>query len=182
LQNIVSVALESPPPNRGLVFSRWRSRSGAWLLASPGPTALFDVPWIPLYLAICFAFHFWIGITGAWGRADLIVLTVLTEAVHSRADPHRGHLRGRATASPKSSRRNAEVLRAMGMGQPYRALWGRSNAKYLPAQQQAADVAGGLGAASKVLRMILQSAVLAVGAYLVIQQQATGGSSSQARS
>ena len=55
------------------------------------------------------------------------------------------------------------------------ALWGKANGAYMDSQQRTSDVAGGLGAVSKVLRMVLQSAVLAVGAYLVVQGQATGG-------
>src|SRR5678815_3601173 len=54
-------------------------------------------------------------------------------------------------------------------------IWGEANAKYLASQQQTSDIAGGLGAASKMLRFALQSGVLGLGAYLVIQQQATAG-------
>jgi PrtD family type I secretion system ABC transporter len=55
------------------------------------------------------------------------------------------------------------------------ARWAEANAKYMASQQRTSDVAGGLGAISKVFRMALQSAVLATGAYLVVNQQATGG-------
>ena len=75
-----------------------------------------------------------------------------------------------------TSRRNAEVVVAMGMSA--RLLtdrWIAANEKYLAGNQRAADIAGGLGAISKVLRMTLQSAVLGVGAYLVIHQEATAG-------
>src|SRR5215470_5857958 len=48
-------------------------------LGSLGPVALFDLPWIPVYLGICFAFHFWIGMTAAIGALILVVLTLLTE-------------------------------------------------------------------------------------------------------
>ena len=51
----------------------------------------------------------------------------------------------------------------------------KANARYLAHQQRASDVSGGFGAISKVLRMLLQSAVLGAGAYLVIDGQATGG-------
>ena len=84
-------------------------------------------------------------------------------------------MRRPATCWPKPSRRNAEVLHAMGMAGRMNALWADANAKYMQRQQRTADVAGGLGAVSKVFRMALQSGVLALGAYLVIQQQATAG-------
>jgi PrtD family type I secretion system ABC transporter len=66
-------------------------------------------------------------------------------------------------------------VRALGMAGRLGARWGEANARYLAYQQRTSDVAGGLGALSKVLRMLLQSAVLAVGAYLVIEGEATGG-------
>ena len=61
------------------------------------------------------------------------------------------------------------------MGARSAGRWGEANAKYMNAQRRASDVAGGLGAISKVLRMLLQSAVLGIGAFLVIQQEATAG-------
>ena len=63
----------------------------------------------------------------------------------------------------------------MGMASRIAARWGEANRKYMAIQREASDVAGGLGSISKVFRMILQSGVLAVGAWLVINQQATAG-------
>src|SRR5215471_12694451 len=48
-------------------------------LGGLGPVALFDLPWIPVYLGICFAFHFWIGMTATIGALILVMLTLLTE-------------------------------------------------------------------------------------------------------
>lgn len=144
-------------------------------LSSAGPTALFDLPWMPLYLGLCFAFHFWIGATALCGAIALVALTVATE-VFTR-DPTRlaaGHSRTRL-ALAEASRRNAEVLQAMGMTRWLSARWGHANDSYLTANERASDVAGGLGGASRVLRMVLQSAILAVGAWLVIGQEASGG-------
>ena len=74
-----------------------------------------------------------------------------------------------------TSRRNAEVLVAMGMAGRLTKRWSEANENYLAGNQRASDVTGGLGAIAKVLRMMLQSAVLGVGAYLVIHQEATAG-------
>jgi PrtD family type I secretion system ABC transporter len=144
-------------------------------LSGIGPTALFDLPWMPLYLALCFAFHLWLGLTASIGAALLIVLTLLTE-VWSRA-PTNAAAGFAATriAMAEASRRNAEVLQAMGMIRRLAGRWRGTNDKYMDAQQRASDVAGGLGAASRVLRLTLQSAVLGVGAYLAINGEATGG-------
>ena len=53
-------------------------------VSGAGPAALFDLPWVPLYLAICFAFHFWIGMTALTGALVLVILTGLSEVL-SRA-------------------------------------------------------------------------------------------------
>jgi ATP-binding cassette subfamily C protein len=71
--------------------------------------------------------------------------------------------------------RNAEVSTAMAMKDRLLAIWERSNIKFLAAQEQAHDISGGFGVASKAFRMLLQSAVLAVGAYLVVHAEATAG-------
>ena len=78
-------------------------------------------------------------------------------------------------ALAQSGVRNAEVLAAMGMAPNLARRWGDANASHRAAQERASDLAGGLGALSRVLRMMLQSAVLAIGAYLVIYQEATPG-------
>jgi ATP-binding cassette subfamily C protein len=144
-------------------------------LSGTGPIAFCDLPWIPLYLAICFAFHFWIGMTALVGAIILISLTLLTERYTNRPMIHVtrfGHMRNSLAAA---SQRNAEAIAAMGMTARIAARWNEANRKYMESQRGASDVAGGFGAISKVLRMMLQSAVLGVGAYLVIYQQATAG-------
>ncbi len=73
------------------------------------------------------------------------------------------------------SRRNAEALIAMGMAGRISQRWRDANRQYMHSQREASDLGGGLGAISKVLRMMLQSGVLAVGAYLVIHQEASAG-------
>ena len=140
-------------------------------LSGVGPTALFDLPWLPLYLAICFAFHVLIGATALAGAVILIALTVLTELLSRKpVSVATGHAAARNRLADVG-RRNAEVLVAMGMSERLLARWVRVGRDYLAQQKRSADVTGGLGATGRVLRMLLQSAVLAVGAYLVIQQE-----------
>ena len=144
-------------------------------LGSQGPSAFFDLPWLPLYLAICFAFHVLIGVTALIGAVILVTLTLITE--YLSRDPAREAmgLAARRNDLATASRRNAEVVVAMGMAGRLGKCWSDANAKYLAGHQHASDIAGGLGAVAKVMRMMLQSAVLGVGAYLVIHQEATAG-------
>ncbi|MDE1933768.1 type I secretion system permease/ATPase [Bradyrhizobium sp.] len=144
-------------------------------LGGMGPSAFFDLPWLPFYLAICFAFHVLIGVTALVGAIILVTLTLMTEFL-SRAPARQAlGLAARRNDLAAASRRNAEVLVSMGMSGRLTKRWTDANQNYLNGNQRASDVAGGLGAVAKVLRMMLQSAVLAVGAYLVIHQEATAG-------
>ena len=144
-------------------------------LGSMGPGAFFDLPWLPFYLAICFAFHPLIGVTALVGAIILVTLTILTEFLSRTPAREATGLAARRNDLAATSRRNAEVLVAMGMAGRLNKRWSEANQNYLAGNQRASDVAGGLGAVAKVMRMMLQSAVLAVGAYLVIHQEATAG-------
>jgi ATP-binding cassette subfamily C protein len=144
-------------------------------LGSMGPGAFFDLPWLPFYLAICFAFHVLIGLTALIGAVILICLTIVTEFLSRAPAREAMGLAARRNDLAATSRRNAEVLIAMGMSGRLTRRWSEANQNYLAGNQRASDVTGGLGAIAKVMRMTLQSAVLAVGAYLVIHQEATAG-------
>ncbi|MBC9205571.1 type I secretion system permease/ATPase [Roseomonas aerophila] len=144
-------------------------------LAGSGPTALFDLPWMPLYLIICFAFHPLIGIVACAGAALLIVFTLLTEVLTRSSTREAVGAAVQRNGIAESARRNAEVVKALGMGRRIGRRWGDANARYLSLQQRTSDVSGGFGATSKVLRLLLQSIVLAVGAYLTIKGEASGG-------
>jgi PrtD family type I secretion system ABC transporter len=144
-------------------------------LGSMGPGAFFDLPWLPFYLAICFAFHWLIGVTALIGAIILVTLTLITEFLSRQPAREAMGLAARRNDLAATSRRNAEVLVAMGMTGRLSRRWSEANEKYLEGNQRASDVTGGLGAIAKVLRMTLQSVVLAVGAYLVIHQEATAG-------
>lgn len=144
-------------------------------LSGTGPTAFFDLPWIPIYLLILFGFHPWLGITGLIGAIVLISLTLFTEYLTRAPSRKATTIGARRSAMSEAALRNAEVIQAMGLGRPLARRWSETNAEYVGEQQSVSDVAGGLGSASKSLRMILQSAMLAMGALLVIRGEASPG-------
>src|SRR6201990_1116216 len=123
-------------------------------LSSMGPGAFFDLPWLPFYLAICFAFHVLIGLTALIGAVILIGLTLITEYMSRQPARDAMTLAARGTALAAASRRNAEVLVAMGMAGRLNKRWNEANEKYLAGNQNARDVTGGLGAVSQVMRMM----------------------------
>jgi len=144
-------------------------------LSSLGPVALLDLPWMPFYIAICFVFHFWIGLTALVGALLIVSLTLLTELLTREPQKIVTELAAQRQALTEASRRNAEALQAMGMARRVAARWSELDDKFLATYQHTSDVSGGFGAMSKVMRMLLQSLVLGVGAYLVIIQEATAG-------
>jgi ATP-binding cassette subfamily C protein len=144
-------------------------------LSGGGPIALFDLPWMPIYLGVCFLFHFWIGVTALIGALVLVGITMATETQTRGPAKASARLAVSRSALALEGRRNAEVLQAMGMRHQAALRWQEANAKYLAAHERASDIASGLGGVSKVFRSILQSLVLAVGAVLVINQESTAG-------
>jgi PrtD family type I secretion system ABC transporter len=144
-------------------------------LSGPGPTAFFDLPWVPFYLAVCFAFHFWIGVTVLVGALILVSLTLVSEVLAKRSALDANRIGNQRARLAETSRRNAEALTALGMTRWISGRWQSLNRNFLSGQAESSDLAAGLGAMGRSLRMMLQSGVLAVGAYLVINQQATAG-------
>jgi ATP-binding cassette subfamily C protein len=144
-------------------------------LSGPGPSALFDLPWMPVYLAVCFLFHPLIGLTALVGAIILVALTVVTELQTRQPTRNATQFATARNALLEASRRNAEAITAMGMAGRIARRWNDLNRNYVTASGHAGDVVGGLGAISKVLRLLLQSSILAVGAWLVIHQESTAG-------
>lgn len=144
-------------------------------LSGPGPTALFDLPWMPFYLGLCFLFHPWIGAVALAGALLLVGLTIVTE-LRSRGPAKEANRIGleRMTLA-EATKQNAEAVASMGFGNRLGERWADINARYLQNQLHANNVTALLSTVSRVVRLMLQSGVLAVGAVLVIRQEATGG-------
>lgn len=144
-------------------------------LSGGGPLGLFDLPWMPFYLGICFLFHPLIGIAALLGAIMLICITICAEVFTHKPIAEVAQHAAARNGVAEATRRNAEVVAALGMGGRLGALWAQSNEKHLDAQDRASGVSGGLSALSKAARAALQSGVLGLGAFLVIHSEASGG-------
>ncbi len=144
-------------------------------LGSQGPVALFDLPWMPLYIAFVYLLHPLLGALTLAGAFILTLLTIATELLTRRhaADAHKATIRRNTIAD--SHARNAEVIKAMGFGSRAVDRFTRANAEHLQLQTRTSDIGGTFGAISRVLRMLLQSAVLGLGAYLTILGELSAG-------
>src|SRR6266581_2981884 len=132
-------------------------------LSGPGPISLYDLPWMPVFIGVCYFFHPWIGLTALAGGVVLVILTLLTELMTRRPTAEAALLAATRNGLAEASRRNAEALVAMGMVGRMAERWAEANRKYMGSHRRVSDVGGGFAAVSKVLRLLLQSAVLGVG-------------------
>jgi PrtD family type I secretion system ABC transporter len=144
-------------------------------MSGSGLIAACDLPWTPLYILVCTLFH---PLMGAAVAVGAIMLGAITWASETFSRNPTQALVGLATARRSLSETvfsHAEVVHALGMKRRMGDLWGERTDAFLDGQRTTSDLTGGFGSASRFLRMILQSGVLALGAWLVINQQATPG-------
>ena len=144
-------------------------------LSGIAPTAFLDMPWIPIFLIALFLFHPVIGITAMVGAGAIVAMTFLTERQSRGAAQIAMESSAQRQVLADATRQNAEVIRALGMTRRFTARWSRANERFLQENVRATDVYANLGAGAKVLRYVLQSAMLGAGAYLVVIGQASGG-------
>ncbi len=144
-------------------------------LTGAGPLALFDTPWLVIYLVLIFAFNALLGWFAVAGALVLVFLTWLTEALSHPPLREAQGLGQRSSNLATNHLRNAEVIDAMGMLGPVMRRWSRVHGEFLRMQALASDRAGWIGAATKFTRNAMQSLTLGLGALLVIENQITGG-------
>jgi len=144
-------------------------------MGGQGPVALFDIPWMPLYLLFVYYLHPWLGILTFGGALLLTALTVMTELLTQKHSTSTQQASIARAAIADSHARNADVIYAMGFAGHAVARFNKINAEHLALQTKTNDITGTFGGISKVLRMILQSAVLGLGAYLTIMGDLTAG-------
>lgn len=144
-------------------------------LGGQGPIALFDLPWMPLFLVFVYVLHPWLGALTFGGAFVLTVLAIIAELMTRRLSSATHQSAVARNAIADSNARNADILKAMGFAGRATARFGRANEEHLELQTRTNDISGTFGAISRVLRMILQSAVLGLGAFLTIQGDLSAG-------
>lgn len=144
-------------------------------LAGPGPVALLDLPWMPVYLLFTFLLHPWLGFIATGGALLLMLFTLLTDTLSRSPSQAATKALSKRLGIADANRRNADALRAMGFGGRAASRYLAEHVSYVNAHAKANDVTSTIGGLSKVVRMALQSANLGVGAYLTLQGELTAG-------
>ncbi|MDH3210185.1 MAG: type I secretion system permease/ATPase, partial [Burkholderiaceae bacterium] len=144
-------------------------------LASPAVSALFDAPWLPIYLLVIFALHPALGWTALVSAAVLFALGLFTER-YVRGDAEQAVVDNRAAAQRIDAlTRNAEVLVGMGMLDNAIRGWEGAHRQAMAAQERLGDASSTLAAVGRTVRQLVQVAMLALGAWLVLAGAASPG-------
>ena len=143
--------------------------------SSPGITALFDMPWMPIYLGVVFMIHPYLGLLATAGAVILLIIAVITDRLARNAVKEQSELSSRRSQFADSSRRNAEVVRGMGMLEGISDVWNTVNRRFLRASARSAEIISSSSVVTKTFRLALQSGVLGLGAYLAVIQEITPG-------
>lgn len=144
-------------------------------LSGPAILALFDLPFLPLYLGVLYLIHPWLGGLTVAGAAIAVAIAVATRALTHSANQKAARLDDAERYFVECGRRSSDAIRAMGMQLAVANRWRKMRDAALRDLQIGSDPAEMLAAASRSFRMLLQSCILTLGAYLVIQGEMSAG-------
>ena len=144
-------------------------------LTSPVLLAFFDLPWTPIFIAGIFMFHPMLGWLAVGGGLLLVSIALANQFLSRRPQLRAGQAGHAASVMSDQLRIEAEMVQSMGMRDATFDRWQAARSMALGAQIQAMDVSGSFASLTKTLRLFLQSAMLGLGAYLVLQNEMTPG-------
>jgi PrtD family type I secretion system ABC transporter len=144
-------------------------------LTGSGVLAVFDAPWLPVFLLVIALFHPLLGAMALGGALLMLALAIVNERL-SRGPLERVHNAARrATRFIEAGARNTEAVSALGMLPALAARWQRLNDALLAEQLHVSAVSSRFSSLTKLARQLIQIAMLAAGAWLVVDQQVTAG-------
>lgn len=144
-------------------------------LSSPAPGTFFDIPWAPLYIAVIFMLHWWLGLLAVLGTLIIVAVALYNE--FSTREPLKEAMKMRRAEQMFSQQtyRNTDAITAMGMADNMRERWSNLNAQGSEEALKGGDRAANASSFTKAFRMFLQSAILGLGGYLAVIQIITPG-------
>lgn len=144
-------------------------------LTSQAIVSAFDLPWMPIFFVGIFVFHPWLGWLALGGAAVLIILALLNQSRTKDAASNASEAALRAERYNQTLQESAEQIRSLGMGAATMARWAKLRNVSLAETMSFSDTSGLFAASSKGTRLFLQSAMLGLGAYLVLKGEMTAG-------
>lgn len=144
-------------------------------LSSPVHLAFFDIPWSPLYFGAIFIFHPLLGWLALAGAACLIGITLLNRGMTQAPLKLASAALGQAERIAENLKTESEAVQALGMFGAGFSRWHKIRQTALVASLNASDFGGIFTVTSRTFRLFLQSAMLGLGAYLVLQAELSAG-------
>ena len=144
-------------------------------ISSPPAMAFFDAPWAPVFIAVIFLIHPWLGIMATFSALFILTLALLTEWTSRGPFRNASEHTAESHRFVESSLRHADVLEAMGMYEGFRRRWRDKHDRGVAFQARGGSRISMLLATSKSGRQIVQVGILGLGAWLVLKQQITPG-------
>jgi ATP-binding cassette subfamily C protein len=144
-------------------------------ITGPAINALFDMPWAPIYIGVIFMLHPLLGGFALFCALVLIGLAFLNEWMVKPPLSEANAAAARSYSFTEMSMRNTEVIRAMAMTEGVARRWGKDRNRALERQSVASDRAANMQGTIRFLRLSMQSLILGLGAYLVIERETTAG-------
>jgi len=144
-------------------------------LTGNGLFAFFDAPWFPIYVGVMFLFHPWFGVAGILAGLIMFALALVNESSTDQLMKEANSESNQAITSFQSGLRNAEVVAAMGMQADIARRQDELFDSVLSKQDIASQRAGLLTSITKSFRLIVQSLLLGLGAYLALNQEISPG-------
>ncbi len=144
-------------------------------MGSAALLALFDLPWFPIFLAVVFLLHPYLGWLATLGAAIVVILAIINEFLTRTPLGQAVTLDMQENRFADQSYRNAESIVSMGMLDNVSRYWAQLRHRGTQCAQEGGERAEVFAAMSKSIRLLLQSAILGLGAYLAIQQEISPG-------
>lgn len=144
-------------------------------VTGPAALAMFDAPWIPIYIAVCFYLHVAIGALALGGSLVLLGLAIWNERSTREFSKRALEASAASFGAQEAAGGSADVVRALGMANAFVGQFETTRERANLPQMEAAHASGQIGGLIRFLRLFLQSAALGLGAYLAINKQISGG-------
>jgi len=176
-QRVFDIVLSAPlqgRPSQGPQAVRDLDQVRA-VATGPGLVAIFDAPWLPVFLLLIFALHPWLGLLALVGAGIMVATALFAEQRAREPAEALAASANRRLALLDLARRNAEVVRALGLAPALGRRWADASESHLADTVRAIEAPGSLATFSRVFRMSLQSLMLGLGAWVVLRGEATGG-------
>jgi ATP-binding cassette subfamily C protein len=144
-------------------------------ITGPAILAVFDAPWIPIYIIVCFIVHPLIGALALGGAVALCLLAVVNERSTWGLNRRAAEAAAASAVGQDSITANADLIRSLGMSSAFLRQFQTARANVVEPQLEGARTSGRAAGLIRFLRLLLQSVALGLGAWLAIDKQISAG-------